>query len=446
MQEIAALPWNGFNAVSTFSGCGGSSLGYKMAGFKVLWANEFIPAAQEVYRLNHPSTILDTRDIRQVQPQDILDAIGMKPGELDLFDGSPPCASFSTAGKREAGWGKVKAYSDTKQRTDDLFFEYARLLRGIQPKVFVAENVSGLVKGTAKGYFKLILEELKGCGYNVKAKVLDAQWLGVPQMRQRLIFVGVRHDLNVEPAFPKPLSYQYTVRDALPWIVRQAVANNVYEDASLAPSPTVLASTGQRASSTLAGEHLHYVEAQSRAYRDKRGAYGNDGDITDQPAPTVLSDSVGTHWVVGLGTNDGVRSLDKPAPSVLTHGRQHTTSELTLVEAEASIDGYAIGRECVPLAPGEQSEKYFQLVKPSLDAPSPTVTQRGGDNTVASVTHPLERRKFSIAELKRICAFPDDFQLTGTYAQQWERLGRAVPPVMMSAIAATIRDEVLCQL
>lgn len=446
MQEIAALPWNGFNAVSTFSGCGGSSLGYKMAGFKVLWANEFIPAAQEVYRLNHPSTILDTRDIRQVQPQDILDAIGMKPGELDLFDGSPPCASFSTAGKREAGWGKVKAYSDTKQRTDDLFFEYARLLRGIQPKVFVAENVSGLVKGTAKGYFKLILEELKGCGYNVKAKVLDAQWLGVPQMRQRLIFVGVRHDLNVEPAFPKPLSYQYTVRDALPWIVRQAVANNVYEDASLAPSPTVLASTGQRASSTLAGEHLHYVEAQSRAYLDKRGAYGNDGDITDQPAPTVLSDSVGTHWVVGLGTNDGVRSLDKPAPSVLTPVRQHTTSELTLVEAEASIDGYAIGRECVPLAPGEQSEKYFQLVKPSLDAPSPTVTQRGGDNTVASVTHPLERRKFSIAELKRICAFPDDFQLTGTYAQQWERLGRAVPPVMMSAIAATIRDEVLCQL
>ena len=150
-----------------------------------------------------------------------------------------------------------------------------------------------------------------------------------------------------------------------------------------------------------------------RAYRDKRGAYGNDGDITDQPAPTVLADSVGTHWVV---------------------------------EPESDISRYAIGREWDTLAPGEQSEKYFQLVKPSLDAPSPTVTQRGGDNTVASVTHPLERRKFSIAELKRICAFPDDFQLTGTYAQQWERLGRAVPPVMMSAIAATIRDEVLCQL
>lgn len=174
MAEIAAVPWNGFNAVSLFSGCGGSSLGYKMAGFKVLWANEFIPAAQETYHVNHPDTILDTRDIRLVQAQDILDAIGLKMGELDLLDGSPPCASFSTAGKREKGWGQVKQYSDTKQRTDDLFFEYARLVQGLQPKVFVAENVSGLVKGTAKGYFLEILAALKACGYNVVAKVLDA--------------------------------------------------------------------------------------------------------------------------------------------------------------------------------------------------------------------------------------------------------------------------------
>jgi len=143
MAEIAALPWNGYRVASTFSGCGGSSLGYKMAGFHVVWANEFIPAAQDTYRANHPDTILDPRDIRTVTGADILAAVGMNQGDLDLFDGSPPCASFSTAGKREAGWGKVKAYSDTKQRTDDLFFEYARLLREIQPKVFVAEERLG---------------------------------------------------------------------------------------------------------------------------------------------------------------------------------------------------------------------------------------------------------------------------------------------------------------
>ena len=218
MDEISAISWNGFNAISTFSGCGGSSLGYKMAGFRILWANEFIPAAQEVYRLNHGDTILNTKDIRQIEPDEVLEAISMEPGQLDLLDGSPPCASFSTAGKREAGWGKVKAYSDTKQRTDDLFFEYARLVRGIQPKVFVAENVSGLVKGTAKGYFLEILAALKDCGYNVKARLLDAQWLGVPQKRQRIIFVGVRKDLGVEAVFPDPLPYRYSVREAIPWI------------------------------------------------------------------------------------------------------------------------------------------------------------------------------------------------------------------------------------
>jgi DNA (cytosine-5)-methyltransferase 1 len=207
MEEIKKLPHNGYNVISTFSGCGGSSLGYKMAGYKVLWANEFIPAAQEVYKINHPDTILDTRDIRTVSGSDILEAINMRPGELDLFDGSPPCASFSTAGKREDGWGKVKKYSDTVQRTDDLFYEYVRLITEIQPKVFVAENVSGLVKGSAKGYFLDILSALKSAGYRVSCKLLNSQWLGVPQARQRTIFIGVREDINIAPIHPDPFDY-----------------------------------------------------------------------------------------------------------------------------------------------------------------------------------------------------------------------------------------------
>jgi DNA (cytosine-5)-methyltransferase 1 len=381
MAEIAALPWNGFKAVSTFSGCGGSSLGYKMAGFRVLWANEFIPAAQETYRANHHGTILDTRDIRTVSAESLLDAIGMQPGELDLFDGSPPCASFSTAGKREAGWGKVKNYSDTKQRTDDLFFEYVRLIKGVQPKVFVAENVSGLVKGTAKGYFKEILQALKECGYTVEARLLDAQWLGVPQMRQRIIFMGVRSDLGIAPAFPAPLPYRYTVRDALPWIMT-----------------------------------VQY------------------GDPTHHKNP-------GTNFERGLIEDAGehpVRTVKQSTAGISGSGH--------LVEAETDISRYAIGAEWEHLEQGQQSGKYFQLVRPALDAPVPTITAAGGSGSIAGITHPTEKRKFSIAELRRICGFPDDFVLTGTYAQQWERLGRAVPPVMMSHIAAAVRDDILAKL
>ncbi len=317
MKEIEEIPWNGFNVVSTFSGTGGSCLGYRMAGYRVLWANEFIPAAQDSYKANHPNSILDRRDIREISAQDILTATGLKIGEIDIFDGSPPCAAFSTAGKREAGWGKVKQYSDTKQRVDDLFFEHARLIKGTQPKVFVAENVSGLIKGTAKGYFLEILKTLKDCGYNVKCKVLDAQWLGVPQMRQRTIFIGVRNDLKLEPVHPKPLHYQYTVRDACP--------------------------------------NISFI------------VYGK-----------------------GFGEVEVVRATE-------------------------------VVFQCFGTSPSSGNGRAGKV-------------QRLGES---------EFTNLAISDVKKACAFPDDFILTGSYAQQWERLGRAVPPVMMSHIAKTIQLEIL---
>jgi DNA (cytosine-5)-methyltransferase 1 len=370
MSEISAIPWNGFNVVSTFSGCGGSCLGYRMAGFRVLWANEFIPAAQESYRANAPGSILDGRDIRLVKPEEILEAVGMKPGDLDLFDGSPPCQAFSTAGKREKGWGHAKAYENgASQCNETLFDEYIRLLRGLQPKVFVAENVSGLVKGTAKGYFKLILAALKDCGYRVVCRVLDAQWLGVPQIRQRVIFIGVRSDLKAEPAHPKPLSYRYSVRDALPWIIR--------------------------------------------------GRFGNNGwQTADQVSPTVSSQ--------------------------MTYNPATSHQDLELIEAETDISRYAIGAEWDKLKPGEQSEKYYSCVKVDGEQPCNSIMASSGSfPSAAQPLHPTEKRKFSIAELKRICAFPDDFVLTGSYSDQWARLGNAVPPVMMFHIAATVRDKIL---
>lgn len=349
---------NGFSIVSTFSGCGGSCLGFEMAGYRVLWASEFIDAARIVYKANHPGVTVDDRDIRTVTPDEILTAVGMQPGELDVLEGSPPCASFSMSGKRSKSWGEVKKYSDKSQRTDDLFSEYARILRGLQPKVFVAENVSGLVRGAAKGYFKQILAELQGCGYVVQAKLLDAQWLGVPQVRQRIIFIGVRNDLceafGVKPSFPSPLPYRYSITDACPWM----------------------------------------------------------------PGPRNGVDEIGFSEA-----NDDSR---------------HCTDDTA-----GGLSGYCLDAESAKLMPGQGSDKYINLVKPHPDKPCPTVTQTGGNPAAASVIHPTEKRKFTIGELKRICAFPDDFELSGSYIKQWERLGRSVPPLMMKSIADVIRDDIL---
>lgn len=207
--------------VSTFSGAGGSCLGFEMAGFQVDWANEFDAFGAESYSLNHPSTILDRRDIREVLAGDVLDELGLQSGELDLLEGSPPCSKFSTAGLRAKSWGKVTGSdSKIKQRNvEDLFFEFIRLLSGLKPKMVVAENVTGLDRGVAKGYLKDIIKAIRLSGYRVKVGKLDAQWLGVPQRRRRLIFVGVRSDLKGEFLFPSPLPYRYSVADACPWLI-----------------------------------------------------------------------------------------------------------------------------------------------------------------------------------------------------------------------------------
>lgn len=415
MAEIAAVPDTGLRVVSTFSGCGGSCLGFEMAGYRVLWANEFIAAAREVYAANHPNVILDPRSIREIAGRSILDAIGLGVGDVDVLEGSPPCASFSTAGKREKHWGKVKKYSDGAERADDLFFEFVRIVGETKPKVFVAENVSGLVKGKAKGYFKLILAAMKAAGYRVEARLLDAQWLGVPQMRQRIIFVGVRNDLDRDPVFPSPLPYRYSVRDAIPWIggitVDQQTSSHgdgVWPFDVQKPLQTVTACV---VGSDVRGDWLVDCDTDNsvhedarRFYRDQRGAFGNGGEISDKPSPTVLADSVADH--------------------------------------DTDISRYAIGAEWDKLGPGGQSEKYFSLVRSDPEKPVQTITASGGEPSIASVTHPTERRKFTIAELRRICGFPDDFILTGTYAQQWERLGRAVPPPMMEKVAIAIREGI----
>lgn len=203
-----------YKVISTFSGIGGSSQGYKQAGLNVVASVEFLDYQARIYRANHPNTKLYQEDIRKLNPLEILSELGIKPNELDILDGSPPCSSFSTAGAIEEGWGKSKKYGNRIQRTDDLFLEYIRFLDKIKPKVFVAENVSGLIKGASKGHFNEFFRLFKSCGYQVKAKLMNASNYYVPQKRERIIFIGVRNDLNIEPSFPEPSIKKITLGEA----------------------------------------------------------------------------------------------------------------------------------------------------------------------------------------------------------------------------------------
>tara|TARA_R110002020_G_scaffold64898_18_gene171811 strand:+ start:652 stop:1716 length:1065 start_codon:yes stop_codon:yes gene_type:complete len=180
---------------STFACGGGSTMGYKLAGFDVIGANEIDPNVMEIYRNNHAPRLEFNCSIREMITAPLNDDLL----DLDILDGSPPCTSFSMAGVRDRDWGEVKRFAEGQalQRLDDLFFELLELGRIYQPRVIVAENVTGMVLGKAKGYVGEVLKAFEAIGYRPQIFKLNAARMGVPQARQRLFFVATRRDLDL---------------------------------------------------------------------------------------------------------------------------------------------------------------------------------------------------------------------------------------------------------
>lgn len=177
------------NVLTTFSCGGGSSMGYKRAGFKVIGNVEIDPKINAMYIKNHHPRYnfnMDLREFNKLQnlPEELY--------HLDILDGSPPCTVFSTAGEREKNWGKEKQFREgqAKQRLDDLFFVWLDTVEKLKPKIAVAENVTGLIKGNAKGYVNQIIKRFREIGYDVQLFKLNAATMDVPQARERVFFVA----------------------------------------------------------------------------------------------------------------------------------------------------------------------------------------------------------------------------------------------------------------
>lgn len=180
---------------SCFACGGGSTMGYKLAGFDVIGCNEIDPKMMAAYQANHSPKYAYLEPIQTFKLRDDL------PDELynlDILDGSPPCSSFSMAGSREADWGKEKKFREgqAEQVLDTLFFDFIDLAKKLQPKVVVAENVKGLLLGEARAYVLRILNAFDEAGYYVNYWLLDASTMGVPQHRERVFFLAMRKDLG----------------------------------------------------------------------------------------------------------------------------------------------------------------------------------------------------------------------------------------------------------
>lgn len=330
-EHLKEKPEKAPKVISTFAGAGGSSLGYSLAGFKELLAVEWDDNAVETFKMNFRDIPVYHGDIVKLSVEEIFYFTKLRPGELDIFDGSPPCQGFSMAGKREI--------SDNRNQ---LFREYVRILRGLKPKCFVMENVYGMVKGKMKLIFAEAIKELKNSGYNVSARLLNAMYFSVPQSRERLIFIGIRNDLRIEPSFPKAQTRPITFKEAC------------YDLRGNTPDDRML------------GDMLKKVaKYQPDKWRTEIDIYKR---IKGNTASAMSTQWIGWNRVCG-----------------------------TLTKSEISTSG---------------------------------------------LIHPDRERYISLEEAKRICSFPDQFKFTDrSYGIQ--RMGNAVPPLLMKAIAEHLKEDVL---
>ena len=187
---------NGLKVFGTFVCGGGSTMGYKLAGYEHLGGVEIDKRMANIYEINHNPKYLYLEDIRHFNTRnDLPDELY----DLDILDGSPPCSTFSMSGKREKGWGVEKVFKEgqQKQTLDDLVFVYCHTIAKLRPKVAILENVTGIVAGNAKGYTIDIVKLLNDTGYDVQIFQLNSATMGVPQARERIFFIARRKDLSL---------------------------------------------------------------------------------------------------------------------------------------------------------------------------------------------------------------------------------------------------------
>jgi len=185
--------------VSFFAGAGGLDLGFKKAGFNVVWANEYDKEIWETYEKNHPETTLDKRSIVDIPAEDVPDCDGII--------GGPPCQSWSEAG----------AARGIKDKRGQLFYDFIRILEAKQPKFFLAENVSGMLISKHTEALEGIKELFRnaGIGYELSFQMLNASDYNVPQDRKRVFFIGIRKDLNFKYQFPTKTFAKIPLEDAI---------------------------------------------------------------------------------------------------------------------------------------------------------------------------------------------------------------------------------------
>ncbi|PTN38967.1 DNA cytosine methyltransferase [Desulfonatronum sp. SC1] len=213
-------------AIDLFSGCGGLSLGLRYAGFQVVAAVESDTLACDTYELNHPGTVLLRKDIRKIRPSYLLKQLNLKPGELTLLAGCPPCQGFSTL-------RTLNGSVNVEEPMNDLLFQFLKFVRAFVPKSILMENVPGLAVDARLEKFK---REIRKLGYQSNVEVLNAADYGTPQRRRRMVLIAT---FGQQPRFGEIPKYRKTVAWALRRLERPENSNDVLHNYEIRRSEEV---------------------------------------------------------------------------------------------------------------------------------------------------------------------------------------------------------------
>lgn len=355
-----------YNIIDLFCGCGGFSKGFEEAGYNICFGIDMWTDAIVTYKKNFPNAEVLNEDITRISGKDILLQTGLSGDEVDVIIGGPPCQGFSVSGKRMIDDERNKLYKS-----------YVQIVNEIKPKMFVMENVPGLVRLFKGKVANQVIEDFTDIGYKVQMQILSADNYGVPQKRKRVFFVGVRNDLaqsGLEYHYPTPIMGNGTDRPA--WTSKDAIS-----DLDFVPDDKVL------------GEDIPYsLPAENEYQKEMR-----DG------SNRVLNHSITLH-------NARTKEIIAMVPD---------------------------GGNYKDLPKELWNTRKVHIAWTRMDSGKPCFTIDTGHN---HHFHYKENRVPTVRESARIQSFPDTFEFIGIKTSQLKQVGNAVPPLLARSIAESIRE------
>ncbi|WP_080835193.1 MULTISPECIES: DNA cytosine methyltransferase [Cohnella] len=376
-----------YTAIDLFAGAGGMSLGFEQAGFDVLAAVEYDPIHASVHQYNFPQTKVICADVSKISGYEILEQVGMKPGEIDVVFGGPPCQGFSMIGRRLA--------DDAR---NVLLFHFYKIISEIRPKYFVMENVSGLTMGTAKNLLQTIINEFQGIGYEITLpyKVLNASSFGVPQSRKRLFLYGA-YKGNPLIEYPTPTVIPREIKGMSPTFKLNDLPIGPSVQDAIADLPDV-----DLFEELLAQDWIEFeVEPKSDYARYLAG---------------LLADKEDLSWP-------------------RNHNRKILTSSMRTKHNDESKQRFMATEH-------GHVEPVSRFLKLHPDGVCNTL-RAGSDSKHGAFTSPrpihyLYPRVITVREAARLHSFPDWFRFHVTKWHGFREVGNAVPPLLARAVAKQI--------